>query len=172
MPDSDYFKAMRNSCPDEESFQQEYIRVPAGDRSALITSRMMTACEYQADEQSSCELYDFSLKASDCVLGIDMARNHDLTVFWLLEKKGTTFAGNVMFAGDMGENGHANRSWAFALAIQTVNVGKRQSVLHFERIAKKQREMNGYENGITHFSDSSKQFDAARFHRIQTLTPD
>jgi phage FluMu gp28-like protein len=90
MSDSEYFDAVRNSCPDEESFLQEYMCVPADDRSAFITSDMVAACEYLADAQNSWELCDFSGETGDCFLGIDVARSHDLTVFWLLEKQNDT----------------------------------------------------------------------------------
>ncbi|MDR2603209.1 MAG: terminase family protein [Puniceicoccales bacterium] len=87
MLDSEYFDAVRNSCPDDESFLQEYMCVPADDRSAFITSDMVASCEYQSDEQNSWELHDFSRGIGNCFLGIDVARSHDLTVFWLLEKR-------------------------------------------------------------------------------------
>ncbi|MDR2778731.1 MAG: terminase family protein [Puniceicoccales bacterium] len=88
MSDAEYFDTVRNSCPDNESFLQEYMCVPADDRLAFITSDMVASCEYQADEQNSWELYDFSTETGDCFLGIDIARSHDLTVFWLLERRG------------------------------------------------------------------------------------
>ncbi|MDR1414152.1 MAG: terminase family protein [Puniceicoccales bacterium] len=221
MSEGEYFDAVRNECADEESFLQEYMCVPVDDRSAFITSDMVANCEYQFNECDSWELNDFSAPTEDCFLGIDVGRSHDLTVFWLLEKRSeilltrkvlcmqnmpfskqedelykffdlanlrrmcidqtgigrqfferaaerfgsyrvegitftntakerlayqlrtvfenreiripgdgniradlrsvkreTTFAGNIRFAGDRGKNGHADRFWALALAIQ------------------------------------------------------
>jgi len=86
MLDAEYFDSVRNSCPDEESFLQEYMYIPADDRSAFITSDMVADCEYQPGEQNSWELDDFSVNTEDCFLGIDIARSHDFTVFWLLGK--------------------------------------------------------------------------------------
>jgi phage FluMu gp28-like protein len=81
MADAEYFNAVRHSSLDEESFVQDYMYAPADDRSALIASDRMARCEYQADEQNSWELHDFSVDTSDCFLGISIARNRDLTIF-------------------------------------------------------------------------------------------
>jgi phage FluMu gp28-like protein len=241
MSEEEYFDAIRNGCPDEESFLQEYMCVPADDRSAFITSDMVAACEYQFNECDSWELNDFSSQTEDCFLGVDIGRSHDLTVFWLLEKQGeilltkkilclqnvpfskqedelqkffklenlrricidqtgigyqfferasekfgsyrvegitftnvvkerlayqlrtifenkairipsdgdiradlrsvkreTTFSGNIRFAGDRGKNGHADRFWALALAIQAADESKSRE-MHFEKIEKHTR---------------------------------
>jgi phage FluMu gp28-like protein len=85
MSNGEYFDFVKNSCPDEESFLQEYMCVPADDRSAFIASDMVTNCEYEFNEQNW-ELSDFSSKTNECFLGIDIGRTNDLTVFWLLER--------------------------------------------------------------------------------------
>ncbi|MDR2737487.1 MAG: terminase family protein [Puniceicoccales bacterium] len=87
MSDGEYFDFTKNSCPDEESFLQEYMCVPADDRSTFVTSDMVADCEYRFDERDSWELDDFSGETGDCFLGIDIGRSHDLTVFWLLENR-------------------------------------------------------------------------------------
>ncbi|MDR3143891.1 MAG: hypothetical protein LBT64_00100 [Puniceicoccales bacterium] len=86
MSEAEYFDFVKNACPDEESFLQEYMCVPTDDRSAFVASEMIAACEYCQNEAERWELNDFSTKTGDCFLGIDIGRQHDLTVFWLLER--------------------------------------------------------------------------------------
>ncbi|MDR1414081.1 MAG: terminase family protein [Puniceicoccales bacterium] len=239
MSDGEYFDSVRNGCPDEESFLQEYMCVPADDRSAFISSDMVANCEYQFGECGGWELNNYSSTTGECFLGIDIGRSYDLTVFWLLEKQGdmlltrkvecmqdmpffkqedelqkfsnlpnlrricidrtgiglqfferasenfgsyrvegitftnavkerlayqlrtifenkaikipsdgsiradlrsvkreTTFAGNIRFAGDRGRNGHADRFWALALAIQAASECKGESA-YLERVEHK-----------------------------------
>lgn len=136
MSEGEYFDAVRNGCPDSESFLQEYMCVPADDRSSFIGSDMVANCEYAApgageifEENYGCdaspdvpgmqrggrfvvrddssgslerksmerekplhnsnwEWEDFSSQMGECFLGVDIGRSHDLTVFWLLEKRG------------------------------------------------------------------------------------
>jgi phage FluMu gp28-like protein len=90
MSDGEYFDFTKNSCPDEESFLQEYMCVPADDRSTFVTSDMVSDCEYRFDERDSWEWDDFAGETGECFLGIDVGRSHDLTVFWLLENRGDT----------------------------------------------------------------------------------
>ena len=44
--EADYFNFVKSGCADEESFQQEYMCVPADDASAFLTYDMIAACEY------------------------------------------------------------------------------------------------------------------------------
>ncbi|MDR1433092.1 MAG: terminase family protein [Puniceicoccales bacterium] len=124
MSDGEYFDSVKNGCPDEESFLQEYMCVPADDRSSFITSDMVAHCEYGSPDSGEIFTEDgecgssavrddlsgiagrkavveekplhnanwqwgnFSSQTGECFLGIDIGRSHDLTVFWLLEKRG------------------------------------------------------------------------------------
>jgi phage FluMu gp28-like protein len=86
MSESEYFDFIKNACPDEESFLQEYMCVPADSRSAFIGGDIIATCEYDRNEADHWELNDLSSATGDCFLGIDIGRSHDLTVFWLLER--------------------------------------------------------------------------------------
>lgn len=87
-----YFDFVRSTCPDEATFQQEYMCNPMDDRSAFMGWDLLLSCEY--DDRTAWEIslpYDFWADvtiSSDCYLGVDIGRDRDLTVFWLLETIG------------------------------------------------------------------------------------
>lgn len=97
MSDAEYFDYIRSECPDEESFMQEYMCCPSDDRSVFLSYNLITSCEYQADEDWQCAPCKFHELSDDCYLGIDIGRDHDLTVMWLLEnKQGTLYTRSVV----------------------------------------------------------------------------
>ncbi|MDR0351766.1 MAG: terminase family protein [Puniceicoccales bacterium] len=87
MDEAEYFDHIRNSCPDEESFMQEYMCVPWDDQSIFLPTELIDKCTYKHGENWEIGNYE-ALQSNDGFLGIDIGRNHDLTVFWLLEKNG------------------------------------------------------------------------------------
>lgn len=83
MDEAEYFDWVRAGCVDEESFMQEYMCVPSDDASAFLTYEQITSCEYTDDDQ-----WEQPLEAitSPLYVGVDVGRDHDLTVIWVLEK--------------------------------------------------------------------------------------
>ena len=85
MDETDYFNFIRSGCADEESFQQEYMCVPADDASAFLTYDQIAACEYEVNPphlSDPSELADL-LECKALYIGVDVGRNHDLTVIWV-----------------------------------------------------------------------------------------
>ena len=82
MDEAEYFNFMRAGCADEESFQQEFMCVPADDAGAFLTYDEIAACEYKAGEEWEKDLDD----CGDLFVGVDVGRKHDLTVIWIFEK--------------------------------------------------------------------------------------
>ena len=82
-----YLQFIKNGCPDEETWNQEYMCVPGDDKTAFLSAALITRCENtllqipKIPKNRTQRLY----------LGIDLARDHDLTVFWLLKKEGDHF---------------------------------------------------------------------------------
>jgi len=87
MDDAAYFEMVRAGCPDEETFQQEFMCNPQDDASAFLSYELIRGCEYKADEPWETDL---SSIGNPLYLGVDVGRKHDLTVMWLLEKSGGT----------------------------------------------------------------------------------
>jgi phage FluMu gp28-like protein len=91
MDETDYFNFIKGGCADEESFQQEYMCVPADDASAFLTYDMIAACEYDRNPvkiSDSADLSDLSDKNLPLYIGVDVGRNHDLTVIWVNSYEG------------------------------------------------------------------------------------
>ena len=91
MTDAAYFDFIRAGCADAETFQQEYMCVPADDASAFLSYDLIASCEYHGPEAENWE-YDSLAALAQCGLplyvGVDVGRQHDLTVIWVNSKAG------------------------------------------------------------------------------------
>lgn len=88
MDEAAYFDFIRAGCASEEQFLQEYMCVPADDAGAFLSYDLIAGCEYRATEAWA----DEPLDGRELYLGVDVGRNHDLTVLWLVERvSGTCF---------------------------------------------------------------------------------
>ena len=85
MDEADYFNDVKSKCADEESFLQEYMCVPADDASVFISADILEGCFYRYGEIWETEI---EACAGDLYMGVDVGRDNDLTVIWVLEKLG------------------------------------------------------------------------------------
>ncbi len=84
-----YFEFIRAGCADEEQFLQEYMCVPADDEGAFLTYDEIAHCEYQLVEPWEMGQDGIMRDGRVCgelYVGVDIGRNHDLTVIWVLER--------------------------------------------------------------------------------------
>jgi phage FluMu gp28-like protein len=82
MDEAAYFDFIRSGCADEESFQEEFCCQPGDDNAAFLSYDLMASCEYAAGE-------DWAGGAGGArYVGVDIGRDHDLTVIWEVEKIG------------------------------------------------------------------------------------
>ena len=86
MDEAAYYDLIRSGCADEESFQQEYMCNPADDASAFLPYELITAREYHAGETWETEL---ARCTNPVDVGVDVGRDHDLTVIWAVEAVGS-----------------------------------------------------------------------------------
>jgi len=91
MDEADYFDFIRRGCADEESFQQEYCCVPGDDQGAWLSYEMIAACEYAAGEPWQLTPAEAAEPAPGgparaLYAGVDVGRDHDLTVLWVVER--------------------------------------------------------------------------------------
>lgn len=90
MDEADYFDFIRSGAADEEQFLQEYMCVPADDASAFLTYDQIAACEYGHDDDWELTVDDIRTPSfqerRELYLGVDVGREHDLTVMWLIER--------------------------------------------------------------------------------------
>jgi phage FluMu gp28-like protein len=92
MDEEQYFNFIRSGCADEESFQQEYMCVPADDASAFLEYDLIAGCEYPSAEEWEIDYFQangFGTKGR-LFAGLDIGRKKDLTVLWVLELLGDT----------------------------------------------------------------------------------
>jgi phage FluMu gp28-like protein len=83
MDEIDYFNFIRSGSADEESFLQEFMCEPADDNTAFLPYDLIAGCEYKAGEQWETDLLDCK---NPIFVGVDIGREHDLTVIWLIEQ--------------------------------------------------------------------------------------
>lgn len=90
MDEADYFTFIKAGCADEESFLQEYMCVPADDNSAFLTYDLIAGCEYEQTPAHLTDTDDLSdlAAAGTLYVGVDLGREHDLTVIWINEYAG------------------------------------------------------------------------------------
>lgn len=86
MDEADYFNFIRAGCADEESFRQEYMCDPADDAGAFLEYDLIAGCQYQANED-----WKTALVGGEWFVGVDVGRDHDLTVIWVVQKFGGVF---------------------------------------------------------------------------------
>ena len=82
MDEGAYFDWVKSGCADEESFQQEYMCVPADDDVAFLEYDLIAACEYGAGADWQ------AVEGGQLYCGIDIGRKQDLTVLWVVERLG------------------------------------------------------------------------------------
>jgi phage FluMu gp28-like protein len=85
MDEAEYFDFIRAGCADADTFAQEYMCVPSDDASAFLSYELIASCEYGATEPWETDITDAK---NPLYLGVDVGRDHDLTVFWLIERIG------------------------------------------------------------------------------------
>ncbi len=87
MDEAAYFDFIRSGCADAESFLQEYMCVPGDDAGAFLSYDLIISCEYRPEENWQTDLADAK---GQLFVGVDIGRDHDLTVIWVVEKLGDT----------------------------------------------------------------------------------
>lgn len=89
MDEAAYFDFIKAGAADEESFDQEYMCVPADDDAKFLEYGLINACEYAGGEDWQRGLegpFQGRLFA-----GVDIGRKRDLTVLWIVERLGDVF---------------------------------------------------------------------------------
>lgn len=86
MDEAEYFDFVKKGAADDESFDQEYMCIPADDDSKFIEYELITGCEYMAGMPWEREVTDAFTGRLFC--GVDIGRKKDLTVLWVVELLG------------------------------------------------------------------------------------
>lgn len=89
MDEANYFDFVKNGAADAESFDQEYMCIPADDDSKFLEYGLITACEYLGGTDWKRGLQGPFQGRLFC--GVDIGRKKDLTVLWVVEQLGDVF---------------------------------------------------------------------------------
>jgi len=81
-----WIDAERESCGDEDTWQQEYMCNPVDEASAWLSWEQITACE-SAEAGNIAHLE----KVGECYVGWDVARTQDKSVIWVVQRVGDVF---------------------------------------------------------------------------------
>ncbi|MDR2551441.1 MAG: terminase family protein [Desulfobulbus sp.] len=87
MDEAEYFDFIRSGCADEESFLQEYMCMPADDAAAFLEFDLIASCEYGQNEEWEIDCSTVR-SLGRFFAGLDIGRQKDLTVLWVLELLG------------------------------------------------------------------------------------
>jgi phage FluMu gp28-like protein len=92
MSEDDYLQYVRNSCPDEETWLEEYCCVPSDDAASFLPLDLIRRAEYPAGKGRPWDFSSAELRraTNPLYLGVDVGRERDLTVMWLIEVLGGT----------------------------------------------------------------------------------
>lgn len=86
MDEAAYFDFIKAGCPDEESFRQEYMCDPADDAGAFLEFDLIASCQYRHGDA-----WETPEPGGEWFVGVDVGRDHDLTVIWVLQRLGGVF---------------------------------------------------------------------------------
>lgn len=76
-----WLEGLRTDCADEYSWQEEYLCIPVDESTAFIPLDLIRRCTGNQNRQKIRDTEPL------CAAGIDVGRNHDMTVVWVLEKE-------------------------------------------------------------------------------------
>lgn len=112
LDEADFFNFKKRECIDEETFNQEYLCISTDEAAAFLSYDLITSAEDSFGVRTSSSAATSSASqspeltpnsqswswssdseptaATELFLGVDIGRDKDLTVFWLLAKVGST----------------------------------------------------------------------------------
>jgi phage FluMu gp28-like protein len=95
MTKDEYLQFVRDGCPDEESWLEEYCCVPSDDAASFLPLELIRAAESEAFDAGIEKFPSWDVPIADLkgmkgalYLGVDVGREKDLTVMWLVEVVG------------------------------------------------------------------------------------
>lgn len=88
MDEQQYFDWIRRGCVDQETFDQEYMCLPADDHAAFLSHELIRSCEYSGKTEWRLELESAARSRPRLFAGVDIGRKKDLTYLWIVERLG------------------------------------------------------------------------------------
>ncbi len=85
----EWLDELRSTCPDEDTWNEEYLCIPSTDASSLLSYDLIQSCEIP-----NLKLFDAATLPTEggpCYAGFDVGRKRDLSSLWVDEKLGDTY---------------------------------------------------------------------------------
>jgi phage FluMu gp28-like protein len=87
----DWLAELRATCPDEDTWNEEYMVMPSSEANALLTYELIAGCERSAEELKVVEDPNELKFNGGFTVGWDVARKKDKSLIWALRKIGDVF---------------------------------------------------------------------------------
>lgn len=90
----EWLDELRSTCPDEDTWNEEYLCVPSTDASSLLSYDLIQPCEVANLAlwlHGQMTGWSVGQQGRQLYAGFDVGRKRDLSVFWCLEKVGDVF---------------------------------------------------------------------------------
>jgi phage FluMu gp28-like protein len=88
----EWLDSLRAECPDQDTWDEEYMLVPSTDASSLLTYDLIQSCEPKAGEPLPLAMAPEELEhGSVMTAGFDVGRRKDRSALWVLKKVGDVF---------------------------------------------------------------------------------
>jgi phage FluMu gp28-like protein len=92
----EWLEELRSTCPDEDTWRQEYLCVRSTDAASLLNYDLIAACEVA---NLSLSEVTGPLRGS-MYAGFDVGRKHDLSVLWVVEQVGDVYWTRILRSFD------------------------------------------------------------------------
>lgn len=91
----DWLAELRSTCPDDDTWNEEYLCIPSSDASSLLSYDLIAGCEV-----ANLELSDVTSEkigsGGPLYAGFDVGRKRDLSCLWVDEKVGDVFWSRIV----------------------------------------------------------------------------
>jgi phage FluMu gp28-like protein len=87
----DWLDQMRATCPDQQTWDEEFLCIPSSDQCSLLTYDLIRGCEEPNLKLWSIEDLANVGGGRQLYAGFDVGRKRDLSVLWIIERIGDVF---------------------------------------------------------------------------------
>jgi phage FluMu gp28-like protein len=93
----EWLDELRATCPDEDTWNEEYLCIPSTDAASLLTYDLIQTCEPRAGEPLDLAEDPADLEGGAVMYaGFDVGRKQDRSALWVLKKVGDVFVTRML----------------------------------------------------------------------------
>jgi phage FluMu gp28-like protein len=87
----EWLDELRATCPDEDTWNEEYLCRPSSGQNALLSYELIQGCE-----AANLRLLSTADLEGECYAGFDVGRHRDLSALWVLQRVGDVYWTRVL----------------------------------------------------------------------------